>query len=497
MKYVFYPALTGLILFAPAIRAVAAPATPEEAAGIVRQFEKYFGPVAQGDHPLLTMAPAGDSYTASLDFSGLAAKASQSGLAFTVTPQPMTMKLTRQPDGKWRIIQADDFAFSYKSAGASGELKAEGVSSDSLFDPAPGAVISGRSDIRTLSMHSIDASGQGPAANVTRVSNGIHTEITGGASGPDSVTYAFVQTIQDTKQHISMGGSAGTPAGAPALDFELSLGAVKSEGRIEAIRNSALLDLWAWFVAHPSQEAIAGAQAELKPLLRSALPVFGHLDVSADVRDVAVTAMGGQHFAASEAVVGFGLNGAGQNGLLRETIALKGVALPAGLLPAWSVALTPKDVSADLSITGYDLARFAEAAIAAFNLESKPPIPANEGAGLVSKLLPDGLANMKLADFSISGAGYKISASGEANVGPGLKPLGSVTIRAMGLDAIQRAIADAAKTDKSAQQAVAMLGMARLLSKPGPDGSAQWALAMGADGKMTVNGNSLGGPAGK
>ena len=57
---------------------------------------------------------------------------------------------------------------------------------------------------------------------------------------------------------------------------------------VDGLRIRALVDLWAFGVAHSDATALKAAQGELRDILRRALPLFDHLSQSGSVRDLAI-----------------------------------------------------------------------------------------------------------------------------------------------------------------------------------------------------------------
>ncbi len=492
MKPLASTALAGFFLATSCLGAVAAPATPEEAAQITQSLARYLGALAAGNQPALTVAPRGDSYAVTIDFGGLAGWMKSMGLDATVAPGKMPLTLARQPDGNWRVTQEGDFSLAYNSANQSGTFKVGGVKSSTLYNTTLQAVVSGTSDVAALSSNSKASPPKSASVESTRESHAIHSEVTGVAAGPGAVTATFSQTIHDTKQRVFISNPFGAE-GTPPFHLEFALGEARGDGKIVAMRSPALLDLWAWLVAHPSKDAVRGGQSELKPLLRAALPVFDNLSASMDAKNVVVTALEGKNFGADEAKFEIGFSGAKADGAAREAFAAQGITIADGVLPTWAHGLSPREAALDLSASGYDLGRVANAAIDALDLEATTPIAPRDSAGMLSKLLPTGLARFKLATLRFANADYELSVNGEGTAGLGAKPVGALNIRLKGFDAVQKALAEGGKTDQNAAQASASLGLARALSKPGPDGSLVWEIAMSEDGKLSVNGNALGG----
>jgi hypothetical protein len=263
---------------------------------------------------------------------------------------------------------------------------------------------------------------------------------------------------------------------------------------LDGVRNRSLLSLWAWFVAHPSAEAVKSAQDELRPLLRAALPIFDRLDISGDAKKVSATFPAGR-FAISDAALDFDLNGPGAPGSLTEKVSVNGIDLSVETMPSWARSLVPRDVAMEMNVSGYALATAMETIIANFDLRATPGLKPELVASLRDELLPSGTLLIRATSVRLASDLYEVTMDGQIKAGPGAKPTGSMVVRAKGLDAVQDVLAEAGKTDRAAQSSMIALATAQGLAKVGADGVSTWEIILGEDGQVTVNGHSLKRPA--
>ncbi len=493
MKKLIRPALTAALILSAAPGAMAA-ATSEEAGRLTQVLEKYIGRNPADQPPIYTVEPKGDSYVFTVNADRVFALLAKFGAnKISMPPTPWSIELTPRPDGKWALKYGQDLSFSLNMPDGVSTFKMEGVNGAGVFDPSIPGVISDSSSIARISGDSHSASPDVAKMNMTRLSTGYHSDVTGAAIAPGVETAKVHQTIASTAQHLTLDRPAPAGGAKPApIDIDLAIGPVTVDAALNGMRNRALLDLWAFIVAHPSKEALRDAQVDLKALIRAALPLFDRIEGAVEATAVAVNSPVGK-FAVANFTAGMGLNGVTSEGAFSEKFAAKGIEIPAGLVPPWAKDLTPREAALEFAVTGFDPARAAEAVIAAANLEETPAVKQDVMASVAGKLLPQGAVDVKLSGVRVATSAYSVTLDGQLKVTPGVMPTGAITIRAKGLDAVQKILTEGAKTDPNAATAVAGLAIARGMAKPGPDGTSVWEIASTPDGKMTVNGAPLGG----
>ena len=459
--------------------ALAAPATPEEAARLAALFQTYLG----AEPGVVTVQPGGDAYTVTFDFAPFIAKASPEAFSGTITPYVLTM--TDNGDGTWATQSDQAFLANFTVSGVTqvsysiGSWKSTGV-----FDEALGAFSASRSEFSDLAMTQTMALPDQPASNSSNsAKEGVYesTATAGIEGGIDSkISYNFA----NYSQTMAIPGAPGAPASDVVIAAESYLG----DGTMTALDPAAFYKLLAWFVAHPSQEAIMADQAGLKTLLTDGIPFFQNIAVTGGMTNATISTPVGE-FAVASISADVEMNGLVKDGLFREAITLSGLTIPAGLAPEWSAGLVPKEVSLDFALSGFDAASPAAALIAAFDLTKPEPVdPAMESA-LLSALMPDGTVDIKLAPGVISSDIYALTYEGAMTAGPGGMPVGKAKITMTGMDAVMAALQ--ASPPEMGGQMLPILGMAQGMGKPGTDGALVWDIDASTPGKLLVNGADL------
>ena len=473
-------AFLGTTLFAlTSTTALAGNATPEEAMRLVALFQTYLG----AEPGVVSVEPVDDAYTVTLDFAPFIAKASPDTFSGTVTPYVMT--ITDNGDGTWATVTDQAFEANFSAAGISdfsykmGSLKGTGV-----FDEALSAFTSSRSDFTDISIsQSVTVPDAPPSASSTTAASGFYesTAVADGAGGVNStITYA----LADYAQTMAIPGAPG----APANDVNIQAESYGGEGTVSGFDPAAFYKLIAWFVAHPSPEAITADQAGLKALLTEGMPFFQNLNTTGGMENATITTPVGVFNVAS---VGIDVeaNGLVEDGLVREGITLSGLTIPEGLAPDWATGLVPTDVGFDVTVSGFDAASPAAAVIAAFDLAKPEPIdPAMQGA-LLTSLMPNGTVDVTLAPGAVSSDMYSLTYEGAMTAGPGGMPVGTATVTMTGMDAVMTAL-QAAPPEVGGQM-VPVLGMAKGMAAPGESGALVWAIDATTPGTLLVNGTDL------
>jgi hypothetical protein len=184
----------------------------------------------------------------------------------------------------------------------------------------------------------------------------------------------------DASGTMNIGGvisAAKTDAapGAPPLNYSINNAKTDYVSTIKGFRSKAILDLVAWFVAHPSKELIVKDQQQLKDKVLAALPLWESLDTNATMADTTVaTAIGS--FALPSATFGVGMNGVSKDGKLREAFGVTGLTIPPGIAPPWTDGLIPHTFKIDMTAQGVDLEAPVRLFVAQADLAKDPPIPA-------------------------------------------------------------------------------------------------------------------------
>jgi hypothetical protein len=480
MMKIRYGFLATLLFVSASPSALAAAATPEEATRLVGVFQTYLGQ----EPGVVAVTPAGDSYDVKIDLAPLVAKIGQPNFSAEISPFVMT--LTDQGGGKWLVTQDSPYSAAVKVPGQLDvTVKVGAMKSSSVFDQNISAFISSTYDIADLSA---DETITTPEAVSTHVAYGIkamHYEMASTAVGPDTVDGTFHMALSGLTETVK--GPVQQPGSMP-LDITLTAETGTQDGTIKGMKSQALYRLIAWFVAHPSKEAIKANQAELKSLVSTGFPFFENVTAKGALQNLAVTTPVGPVGIAS---FGFdiGMNGVVANGMLHEGFQVEGLTLPPGLVPPFATDLVPQSFSLDFKVSEFDLADSAKVLLEIMDLNENKPLTPEEAAKLLTALLPKGAAEFSLGPSKVTSKLYDLDFEGRMTAGPVGMPLGTATIRAKGLDEVLKTLQ--AAPPEMAGQAIPGIIAAKGLAKTESDGTLSWKIENTISGSVLVNGIDL------
>lgn len=488
-----------LLALAPVSAAWAVPATDEGAARLTGVLQTYLG-ATKG---VVSVTPQGDSYTLKIDPAPLLSQ--MPGDTAQVTVSPLTYQLTDNGDGSWGVTEDQTLSWSVIAPKAFEQKGSTRLQSTGTWDESLKGF---REQKAVMTDYVIDSVQYGPAETLGPDGQPV-------TPAPDAEPQVISRDHQTTaRTEMSLTGTAGKaggvdqamqftatdltqrqeimvmPGSAPML-VQVSAPGYDGKGTMTGTRSDGMLSLLAWFVAHPSEAQIKGAQDGLRDRLAAAMPLWDDMNVEMAIRDMKITSPVGE-FGLASASIGVGLSGATSDGRFAEKLVLSGLTVPSGVLPDWAVPILPQEVSLDFAASDFDLAAPAKLLIEGFDLTAEDPLAKLTPDTMLPALLPNGKAALKLAPSQIKGEGYQIDYRGDMAVGPGTAPVGAALIEAQGLDKVEAALA--AAPPEQAGQPLMMLRMARAMSKPGDGGNAVWDIQMPEGGQITVNGQPMGPP---
>ena len=458
-------------------------ASDESAAHLTEVFQTYLG-TTEG---VVSVVVEGDSYSVTLDAAPLSAMATEAGGSASMTP--IVLSLTDNGDGTWDVSQDQPFSMSFAIPGQSdytatyGSLTLDGVFDEALmtFSTAKGAA----SDIKTV--QKMTDPNMGDVSIETTIA-ALTTEMTGqaGASGGVDGTYSFMAT--------GYNGSFVTPAsdGMPPMSVGYTIESATQTGQMTGLRSDAIYKAFAWFVAHPSQEAMQADKAAMKTILAGGFPLFGSLTGDVVAKNILVNSPMGD-IGIAEVGVKVEANGVVADGRVREAFSISGVTLPAGLVPEWAAPILPQKLSFDVEVTDFDAAAAAQVALGLFDLPAGTEPDAVFEADLLAALLPNKTVTITMNPGGLSGDGYALTYEGSMVAGPEMPvPTGKALITLTGIETLQAAL-DAAPEDIKGQ-AMMPIGMAQGMAKAGANGELIWEIDASTPGSLSVNGmNMMGG----
>ena len=471
----------------PALSATAAPATPEEAVRLTALFERYVGHPAAGEPSSVTVEPKGEGYTVTLDVKR--ATAGLGALGFTLDPYTSAVTLTPLPDGTWKVTSHDSPPMLLHAGAQTVTSGSATAAFEGVFDPKLRAFSSFKGEqtgytyaqttptsVQNRRADRIDSTGIGAAAEGGTVSTGIHYALTGTAG---DVVFRLAPVAPAP-------GDPPVPPPQPgtALSYAAPTGSV--DVSLERTRVDGLLDLWAFFVAHPTHDGIVAAQDELKATLRAGLPFLDGLREAAAFDTVAVTTPIGVVSMKSFAG-GLDLAGLAATGKATGALSMTDLVIPSGPLPAWSAGLVPTGLDLHVAVDGFHAAEAAVAAVDDLDLRHDVVITPEQKEAVSHAFWPGG-GTVALLPSRVTTKLLDLRMEGQATMAP--KPSGRFTVRGKGLDAEIAALQAQAGTDPAAGQVLGPLVLAKNLAKPDPDGGLVWVIEFG-DGPVKINGATL------
>jgi len=463
-----------------AAAAWANPATTDGAIGLTEVFQTYFGT----QPGVVTVVPQGDTYAVILNAAPLIALIDAPGMNATLTPLALT--LTDQGAGLWGVVVDQAFDAEFSAPDLPGFHVSIGhMAHRGTFDERLSAFSEqvGQYDKIVSSQSGISADDSSGAGHY-EVSS-LHLESTATASPTGGIDETAKITVPEALESIVVpDGEAGA-----ALDVGLTVTDYAFTGTIKGYRSRAVLDLVAFVVAHASEQQMQANLPALKGLLTAALPVFDSFNATGTNGSIkAVTPMG--DFTLDGGTFAVDLHGGVPDGLARESFAVKGLKIPAGLVPDWAGPLLPTDAGLDFAVSGYDAKAAADLALGLLDqpLGQDPP-PGFEDK-LLAAALPTGVVTITLAPSVVSAPGYSFAYEGAMQVGPATDiPTGTAKFTLTGIDAIIAALN--AAPDDIKKEIVPAVMLVRGMSKAGADGALVWDIDGSVPGKLLVNGNDV------
>ena len=477
----FSLALTALPFVLWSTTALATPATPEGAAGLVAMFQTYLG----ATDGVVAVTADGDAYDVTLDFAPLIAAMPDQGAETTISP--IEFALVDNGDGTWDMTQDQAFAMILKVSGqldmtvTMAKLVGTGT-----FDTTLQAFATSTTEVTDLSLNqTVTDPNMGDSTVAYTVDSLTYTSTAaaGASGGVDSKSNYVVTGLAEDFGLPGMGDG-----GAP-MQINLVAESYTADAVVTGMRPDALYKLLAFFVANPSEAAITAQQDGLKSIIRDGVPVFDNILSTGEVAAISVTSPMGAFGLESMGIV-VEANGIVADGKFREAIILSGLTLPEGLVPAWAVPLVPESLAMDFTVSRFNLAAPVALFLETVDMATGPADSPEMDAKMMAAFMPEGVVDITIAPGAIVGADYKLTYQAFMTAGAsGAPPTGTAKVTATGLEAIQTALA--AAPPEMGGQIAPILGIAQGMAKPGAEGELVWDLEMTPAGGMLVNGVDL------
>ena len=448
-------------------------------------FETYLGKPSAGKTGAVTVVPDGEGYRVTLSLAALAAPVANG--VFNIEGGSVVFSATEQPDGNWHVVSNAPLQATVKIGPQVQTVQWDGVKYDGVFSPKLGAFVSATSAAQkgTQTVSS-------PEVSATSGYSDVLGKLQSTPAGVDAVTTKIDQSFKDFHEELtfSIPKKEGDPA-RPDIKAGFRFGSGTSTIVIDSFRARRFLDLWAFLVAHPSREAIATGQADLKAILRPLLPLFQKMSGDVAVNDVGVQTPVGA-FAVKSLAGNVDFSGLVSGAKFGEDFKLAGLSIPPGLAPAWSAGLVPTAAAFGFRIEGLDLGAASKEAVEDFTLNAPAPFNDADIAKIVAAVAPGNTFKVALTPGRLTSALLDVSFDGVATV---VIPAasGRLNVHAKGVDAALAALQKGMATDKNAAQAFGVLTMAKGFGKPGADGATDWVIDYSPEGGVTINGAAMGG----
>lgn len=475
------------LFLAVAGSAAAAPATPEEAQRLTALFQRYTGHPAAGAPSAVTVTPAGQSYRLDLDVGRLLAPLSSLDLNAAVTG-PFVATLTPLDDGTWRV-QADGFpAVAISKGDQTTTVKYENYKADGVFDPKLEAM----RDL-TSSMSGFSAGTASPlVSNQQQYTAEITGRQTARDAGDGSVTLDSRQTAANLDYTLTMrvppaaGDKPQPPISVAAGAAQASTATVLSH-----LAAPAVLDLWAFLVAHPSEVQVRSDQDRLKAILQTILAPGPLASVKIDASKIdTVTPVGPISLDSYSQL--FDLSGDRSTQSVKFGLHYAGLSVSTRQLPPWAAKFLPTALDLDLSVGPLHLYDGLRGAVADADFsEGHPPLTEDQAQKAMHAMVDTGALVLTLSPSTLKSALLSVSAQGTGRMGADNQPSVTVTLTAAGLDAALDTLNADAKDDPVAQQAVSVLTLAKQTAKSVGADRYSWTIDAKPGQPPTVNGAPL------
>lgn len=410
------------------------------------------------------------------------------GVSGSVSVKPHSIVVAERPDGNWSVRSDSPLSAGYDitvdgqkntAAYEVGPFFYEGV-----YSPSLGSFLSTTGTAAETTVTQTDALTRSTASIGAQTFDMKATQV-----GEGAVDMTYSQTGKAYSQSASIAMDPTKPDERMTIDVTADGVDLAASGK--ALKSRPMLDLYAFVLAHPSQEQLVAAQAELKDRLRALLPVWDAFEGRYAFNGIRI----GSPFGILGATTGtadFSGDGVESDGRYRYTFGFEGLTIDSPMVPAWATSLIPKDMSFVTAVEGVDLATPARIAIDDFDLARDQPVSDEAGAEALAALSAD-LPKVVFEPSTIKAADYEIAISGDMTFG-GIAPEVKLDITASGLDKAIRTLQEAGATDQRALQIVGPLSMATGFAKALGDGRSQWVIETAADGSVKINGMQIKGP---
>lgn len=398
---------------------------------------------------------------------------------------PLAIRVKPSEKGLWDVT-ADTFpAINVVSTNEESpftfDLAAFPYKFDGRFSPELGTFLNATAAYSGIKFTSSD-----PLSTMTASTGAGTSQWTAVAIGEGAVDIDGKDRIEGFKERVEVKGSA---EGETPMAIDISAAELHYASQGKALKSRALLDLWAFFVAHQDETKLKANQDELKRLLRAGLPFWNQINGTYRFVDFKVdTMLGG--VSAKELSQTVALDGATANAGFKYNIAIAGLEVPTFLLPEGSAEIVPTGMDLTISTTGLDLATIAQRAIDDFDLNREPVFSTEFETSMAEQFNAETLQQslkVNIERSTIRNKDSELSVVGQFGM-VGEKPEGQMTLEMSGFDPLVEHLKVIGKQGLIPEESATYLLLVKGFAKNLPDGRLQWVVDIAADGSVHVNG---------
>jgi hypothetical protein len=471
---------TTIALAAPA---AAAEATTAGARALVATFETYLGSTAPGEAPIVTATPAGEAYAVEIDIDRIARPLR--GFGLDLRAGHLKMRLEPAGDGTWRQSVSALGPIAVAFQGQTTQIRFDDLAGEGVFDPRIAAFTRHHTTVGGVVSTTARPESDGePAVDLEKKESGLVVDGTAAASAVAGTDVDLRLTTVQTVQTIHVSGKSGD--GLPEMTFSVGFDRTALGANFTGLRTVPMRDLWAHLVAHHTEDDFRTGHAALVARVRDALPIFDRVHYGLDAAALSIETPFG--FGGVKTVeIGVDLAGVVRDGRFRCTTHLTGLEAHSMLLPNWIGRLLPAEIALSVAGGGYDLATPAAALLDTADLAAAEPLSDEDGRKIGAMLLPTGRMEIDLSGNRIASPLYEATLDGRLTVAEA-GAVGTLTVRAKGLDAVEKLLADPKTGAEGAAAHDGLVAMIALADR-GPDGLA-WRIDVDGD-RVMVNGRPM------
>lgn len=430
---------------------------------------------------VIKIAPQGDSYKLSFDFQPIMSMIPDlKGITLNMSPYELSLK--PRADANWDVSGP-----IFPNISVKGQLE-EGQPPLTIFDIAiANGQFSGVLDTALAAFSSSQGAFDSMTVKAELPNDRSSTQYgkgevttTGVANPNGGVDATAKQTLRDyveTRQFEIPGSGTSFP-------LSIKSPVVTVDSSAKGIRTKAILDLVAFAVANPNEEAAKAKQEEFRGLLLAALPLWENLQGTQTMEGLNVASPVGT-LNSSKIDALFSMDGLRDKGEIGFSLKMEEVKAASLFMPAWAPQFVPTFIDFKMRGDNINLDKPAREFIAALDMNNPDLVSEEVGEKIVAEMmlsLPRFLIDKSTIRTQLS----EFTTQGEFTFDGG-KPRYVGVIEAVNFDKTLDALQASAAQEPKLAEVVTGLQMAKGMSKTLENGAIQWNLRAEPDGAIFVN----------